>query len=188
MSLKKIVAAFFLFLLLSFIPKNALAQENFATDVTVEYKFDESGVTTVTHNVTLENLFSNIYATSYKLILENIDPQNARAYEAGKELKLTSLKDGNSTSLLAEFADSVVGKGKTRNFAITFDNKSFAVRTGEVWEISIPRLSTSDTFRKYSVRLLVPTSFGNEAYISPTPTSLEKSGNYIIYKNSISFL
>lgn len=174
----------FFFLLFLFFPITASAQENFATDVTVDYKFDLDGTTTVTHKIVLENLFSNIYATSYKLILDNIDPQNARAYEGGKELKITSMKDASSTVLLTEFTDSVVGKGKVRNFELTFDNKSFAVRTGEVWEISIPRLSTEGSFRNYSVRLLVPAAFGNQAYMSPQPSSTDKAGDYVIYSYS----
>lgn len=183
MNFKKIIFLVFFFFLLLITPKDVFAQENFATDITVDYKFELNGTTTVTHRITLENLFSNIYATSYKLILDNIDPQNARAYESGKELKLTSMKDGSSTVLLTEFNDSVVGKGKIRNFEITFDNKSFAVRAGEVWEISIPRLSSEDNFRNYSVRLLIPTGFGNEAYMSPKPSRLEKSEGYLIYSH-----
>ena len=184
MNFKKVISLIVFLFLLLITPKNVFAQENFATDITVDYKFELNGTTTVTHKITLENLFSNIYATSYKLILDNIDPQNARAYEGGKELKLTSVKDGSSTVLLTEFNDSIVGKGKIRNFEITFDNKSFAVRTGEVWEISIPRLSLEDNFRNYSVRLLVPTAFGNEAYMSPKPSRLEKSEGYLIYSYS----
>jgi hypothetical protein len=181
MNLRKFLIGVYLTLLIFLFPKPVFAEENFATDVIVEYRFDESGTTTVIHNVTLENLLSNIYATSYKLILENIEPQNAKAYENGKELKMTKMKDGFSTTLLIEFTDSVVGKGKARNFSISFEDRSFAVRTGEVWEISIPRLSKESSFRNYNVRLLVPLAFGNEAYMSPGPLSLTKGDNFLIY-------
>ena len=60
-------------------------------------------------------------------------------------------------------------------------NSSFAVRTGEVWEVSIPRLGESSSFRNYTVNLLVPTYFGQEAYISPKPKSSASTNSGMSY-------
>ena len=172
---------FLTFLLLFALPKNTLAAGEFETDVDGLYKVEESGVTSVTHTITLENLFSNLYATSYSLVLDNIDPQNTSVVEGGKTLNFTQTKEGDKTSLTINFSDALVGKGKKRTFSLIFAESGFAIRTGEVWEISIPRLSPEENFRSYKVRLSVPASFGLEAYISPKPFDVAKQDGRQIY-------
>ena len=61
--------------------KIIFAQKEFATDVSVFYKFEDSGMAEVTHKISLENLFSNMYATSYSLVLDNVEPLNVIAKE-----------------------------------------------------------------------------------------------------------
>lgn len=181
--MRKILLAVFVTLLFFFSSySNVLAQSEFIVDVKVDYDVQQNGITQVTHTITLENAFSNLYATSYVLSLENINPQNVRAYRGSKTLALSETKQGNTTTLKVEFDEAVVGKGKSQTFNIAFEEQSFATKTGEVWEISIPRLSQKDSFRSYNVNLLVPTSFGNEAYISPNPKVKEKVGTKLIYR------
>ncbi|MCK4588659.1 hypothetical protein KAT60_02470, partial [Candidatus Woesebacteria bacterium] len=167
--LKKLLRICLIILLLFVFPKPADAQSEFIVDVNVNYDVQQNGITQVTHTITLENAFSNLYATNYILKLENIDPQNTRVYQGTKTLALSETKQGNIVTLKVEFDEPVVGKGKSQTFNISFEEQGFATKTGEVWEISIPRISQEDSFRSYNVNLLVPTSFGNEAYISPDP-------------------
>lgn len=183
MSFRKILGFVFFFILLFFVrTSSVLAQGEFVTDVNVEYRILQSGTTQVTHNFTLENTTSNMYATSYKLTLENIEPQDIKAFKGSNELKLTQEKSGETTTVSVLFDEPVVGKGKTQSFRVVFTNPSFAVRTGEVWEISIPRLSSSNSFRTYSVDMVIPESFGNEAYMSPKPYSKDTVEGVIVYK------
>lgn len=180
--LKKLLRICLIIFLLFVFPKPTHAQSEFVVDVNVDYDIQPNGITQVTHTITLENAFSNLYATSYVLSLENIDPQNARAYQGSKTLALSETKQGNATTLKLEFDEAVVGKGKSQTFNIGFEEQSFATKTGEVWEISIPRLSQEESFRSYNVNLFVPTSFGNEAYISPDPREKEKAGDKLVYR------
>jgi hypothetical protein len=53
-----------------------------------------------------------------------------------------------------------------------------------VWEVSIPKLSQNNNFRSYSVKLFVPSGFGNEAYISPKANETYISGIYKVYSYS----
>jgi len=115
------------------------------------------------------------------LSLENIDPINPVSFEGDKQLALTKNKKNDTVSLQVNFDDAVVGKGKTRTFTISFEESSFANRTGEVWEISIPRLSEGNNFRSYNINLIVPSSFGKEAYISPDPKTINVGENTINY-------
>lgn len=179
--LRRFVLGLILVLLLLFSPKQTLAQNEFIVDVNVDYDVQETGTTEVTHTIILENAFSNLYAKSYLLGLENIDPINPRAFQGSKPLELIESRNDNSVSLQVNFDDAIVGKGKSRTFTIVFEEDSFAVRTGEIWEISIPRLSGDNSFRAYVVNLFVPSSFGNEAYISPDPLDVSTAQGKIKY-------
>ncbi|MGB6882091.1 MAG: transglutaminase-like domain-containing protein [Microgenomates group bacterium] len=186
--IRKLVLVLISIALLLFLAKPAYAQDEFVVDVNVNYDVQETGITKVTHTITLENVFSNLYAKSYLLTLENIDPINPVSYESSQPLELIESKKDESTSLQVNFEDAIVGKGKTRTFTISFEENSFATRTGEVWEISIPRLSEDNSFRSYTVNLLVPSSFEKEAYISPDPLAITEKGNktqYSFDKSSI---
>jgi hypothetical protein len=165
------------------------AQTEFSVDAVVTYDVQDSGKTVVTHNVTLENNFSTLYATTYTLGLENIDSQNIAARDSkGVAIPTEIQKDGSVTNIKVNFSDAVVGKGVKRNFSISYDNGSFAVRTGEIWEVSIPRLGKDNSFRSYKVILKIPASFGLEAYISPKPESAEsneKGLTYVFNRNDV---
>jgi len=164
------------------LPSPVLASNEFSVDVNVTYKIEDSGKTLVTHDITLENNFSTLYATTYTVTLENIDTQNVKAFsEKGTAYSLETKKDGDKTNIQINFEDSVVGKGVKRHFFLEYENGSFAVHTGEVWEISIPKLADIESFRSYNVKLLIPPSFGDEAYVSPSPRSSGTESGYKTY-------
>lgn len=181
--LKKLLFFLSLFFFLIF-PKNSFAADEFSTDVSVSYNVQESGLTEVVHTITLENLYSNLYATSYTLVLDNIEPKNISVHEDGKNLTFADKKEGSKTSLTINFPNALVGKGEKRTFSIRFEEAGFALRTGEVWEISIPRLSPEEAFRSYLVRLSVPSSFGLEAYVSPKPREVKTEAGRTFYSFS----
>jgi len=159
-------------------PGYVSAEEEFSVDSVVTYSFQDSGKTIVTHDIVLENNFSSLYATSYTLTLENIDAENVQAVDdKGTVLSLDVQRNADLTKIIITFSDAVVGKDAARHFQITYENLVFAVKTGEVWEISIPRLGEGSSFRNYSVNLIVPPSFGAEAYVSPKPKSVDNTGS-----------
>lgn len=181
--LRKILFALVIFFVLYsgfLVPTNA--QTEFSVDASVTYDVKDSGKTIVTHNLILENNLSNIYATNYTLGFENIDAQNIAVNDSsGKAIPFDSQKEGVSTKIKINFSDSVVGKGKQRHFSISYENSSFAVKTGEIWEVSIPRLGEETTFRSYRVILKIPSDFGLEAYISPKPENSQTDARGYIY-------
>lgn len=189
--MKKFLASLFFFpALFWFFPGRALAQTQFSVDADVTYDVQDSGKTLVTHNITLKNLFSTLYATSYTLYLENIDVQDVRAYDSSGKAQATDVqKDGDKTSIKVTFKDAVVGRDSIRHFSVTYVNGSFATHTGEVWEISIPKLADNSSFGNYKVTLKIPALMGTEAYISPVPESKNEAGSQKIYtfdKNAVS--
>lgn len=162
------------------------AEGEFNTDFDVTYSVAESGVTTVSSQITLTNIFSNLYASSYSIVLDSMKPTNIRAYgQGGMVYNVNTTQVDKTTTISVSFPDTLVGKDESRTFWISYDEPSFAVRTGEVWEISIPRLSESSLFSSYFVTLSVPTSFGQEAYLSPKPRQRLDNGGKQEFKFNI---
>lgn len=164
------------------------AEGEFITESTVEYKVEKSGNTLVTHTITLENVFSNLYANSYSLILDGIEAKEIKAFDLTGNLNFKTEKNNDRTTINVTFQNPVVGKGKQRLFYITYNVNNFAQKTGEVWEITIPKLADDKFYRNYYVTFLVPDSFKDEAYISPEPTlstSIEGYRSYSFSKEKV---
>lgn len=157
-------------------PKHLLSQQEFFVDAVAEYRILNSGLTKVTISIELENAGDNKYATSYRLNLVNINPSNIKAVYEGNEIPATLDKSGDTSYLKTDFSDYIIGKGKKRKFSISFTNSTFASRTGEVWEISIPRLADT-SFRSFSAELIIPESFGDLSFMSPQPSQITKDGD-----------
>ena len=188
--MRKIILLAVLFVYLLF-PSETFAQNNFNVDVKIEYDIKESGNTFVTNHITLENAGSDVYATSYKLKLNNASPTNIKAFykEKEEELSVSGGKINDNFTLEVVFDDAIVGKNESRSFVISYEEDSIATRTGEVWEISIPKLENEDDFRSYDVILTIPSLFGDEAFISPEPKSRkseENTNQYTFDKNGVS--
>ena len=174
---KKIATGFFLFFAFLLFTKPSHASENFLTSATIEYKVHEDGNTTVTNTITIKNLTSKIQATDYILSLENLEPINPRAYQTGSELFVGQTREDNVIKLKIIFDEPVVGIGNLRTFVITYESNTFALKTGKVWEVVIPKLIDKESFDSYRVTLSVPESFGNTAYISPEPAETKIIGD-----------
>ncbi len=171
-----------LFLLFFSTFSSVKAANEFNTDFDVTYRVKESGITEVNNKITLTNVFSNLYATSYSIVLDNINPTNIKAYDEKGPLEIIKNVSDKTISLQVKFINPVVGKDKSRVFWVSFEEASFAIRTGEVWEVSIPRLSEDAKFASYYISFEVPESFGQEAYISPTPRDTFKLDGLLKYK------
>jgi len=176
-----------LFLILVFLftlifPKSIQAQSEFFIDSDVTYSVSAKGLTTVTHNVTLENVFKDLYATTYTLSLQGINPMNASVFENDKKLNLETIKEGNTTNLKITFDEPTLGKGAQKRFRVTYENNQLATKTGDVWEVAIPGLTSLDSYRNYHVTLFTPLAFGSNAYISPNPYETSQNASSNIYK------
>ena len=185
--IKKVLAILLGFTLIFLFSKEAWAEGEFKTATSISYVVNENGITTVSHKISIENLFTQLYAIQYKLKLENSQITEPKASQKDKPLNLLSKTDGSSTELTIEFPDQLVGKGEKRDFEITYMDNKIATKTGEVWEISIPRTFKSTQEETSIAALWVPKSFGNPAYISPTPKDVvdtESMKVFLFDKNS----
>jgi transglutaminase-like putative cysteine protease len=183
--LKKLI---FLIIFLFVSVTDVLASNEFLTDAEVEYAFDTTGRATVTHQIYLENAFPTIYATSYNFNINNIKADNIKVFEKDNEISSEIVGSDLNRVIRINFIEEVIGKGQKREFRIVYETSDLAERTGEVWEISIPKLSEPSEFRAYRVTAIVPDGFGNLAYLSPdasSVTKLDSETKYVFLKEDL---
>ena len=181
--MKKFLLIIFIFCIFLFtFSRTAYSEGEFKTNISVNYEVKPNGITHVVHNIHLENLYSDYYANSYQLTFKNIEANNLSVTEAGKNLNYEIKKIGEETNIDIRFDKAVVGKSQFRDFIVSFDNPIFAQHTGEIWEISIPRLQNDTAFNTYDMSLIIPTAFGNEAFMSPKPDGVTSSEGKVIYR------
>lgn len=147
----------------------AFAQQEFTVSYNTVYTLKPDGAAAVTQEITLANNFSTIYATSYSLILEGKTPEDIQAFQDKDSLPVEIKKEDDRTQVTVAFPNSVVGKGKSRTFSISYNMPRTAIQNGQVWDVTIPKLASPETIDGYKLALEVPQFFGNAAYISPEP-------------------
>lgn len=155
--------------------------DKFISNSTVTYDIASNGETTVTFDLSIQNQTSEFYATSYTLSLNGINPVNPVAYEGNQALPVKITKEDSTYSINVSFPDDVVGKGNKRQFNISFEDKSLTSKQGEIWEITTPRLGEKTSFDFYSTVIKIPDSFGNLAYVSPSPSFKEESNGKMVF-------
>ncbi len=150
-------------------PLSAHADSDFHSKYQVNYTYGASGHSRIVQKISLTNLVSSVYATSYQLIVQGEAPQNLSGSDSKGPLKITTTRqDTDSTLIAVEFNDKVVGRDKTLNFSLAYDGKD-ATHNGQVWEIIIPKLGSLDQIDEYEANLIIPADLGQLAFVSPKP-------------------
>ncbi|MCR4305936.1 MAG: transglutaminase-like domain-containing protein, partial [Candidatus Daviesbacteria bacterium] len=62
-----------------------------------------------------------------------------------------------------------------------FKSKDFAEKVGKVWEVRVPKISSSASLESYNLTLAVPRSFGPPSLISPTPKTQTTSESKLFF-------
>lgn len=166
MILKRALLVIVFFALFS---KVVFAQTNFLVSSEVSYEVSETAPTLVTHHIAITNVQTEVHATNYTLTLDGANVLNARAFNESGDYEVETTSENNKTAIKVIFDDNVVGQGEVREFSIVYEDSSIFEKKGDVKEISIPRLANENVFESYLVRLVLPSSFGEPAYISPQP-------------------
>lgn len=169
-------------------PTKTFASSEFENSYLVRYQVNPNGVVHVDQEISLTNKLSNIYATQYSLNIQSGIIKNTQAQDEEGSLKIETTQTETSTLIVLNFNQQVVGKDKTLTFNLSYDSLDLATRTGQVWEILVPRLSNPSEIDYYQLQLAVPLSFGAPAYITPQPVSTTQEGNFQVYtfnKNQI---
>ncbi len=156
---------------------NAKAEGEFSTSYDVTYEVLENGETQVTQNISLTNKTKDFYASEYTLIIGSPRVQGIVATDPNGTLKTGIQIQEDSTQIHVTFNSPVVGLGKTLNWTLKYKSLDTAVKSGQVWEVNVPRLSPQTEIEGYNVTLKVPTGFGPLMYVSPTPVNQQLTIN-----------
>lgn len=155
----------------------ASAAGEFATTYKVQYEVDEQGKTQVTQQIVLKNKTSNYYADKFELKIGSTKVENVKAQDATGPLETEAKFENNLTTISVKFNQKVIGIEKTLPWTLTYTSNELASKSGQIWEVSIPRLARSADITGYSAVVSTPVSFGQIAFAVPSPLTSEKVGS-----------
>lgn len=164
-------AAFLVTCCLSLFTHTTRAAGEFETDYKVHYQIDKTGNTSVVENITLKNETPNFYADQFELKIGSTKITDARARDETGDLETNVNFKDNVTTITTKFKQRVIGEGKSLSWTLTYNTTEIATKSGQIWEISIPKLAKTSDTGLYDVLVSVPKSFGPVAFAIPTPVS-----------------
>ncbi len=163
-------------------PKESRAEgEDFSATYSVTYDFSESAPAKVDFQITILNLTNKAYVKEYTLSLTSRSADNFKGVDQNGEIPIEKEKDGSTIKIKNYFSDKIVGKGAFRDWHIYFEDGDVGKKNGLVWNISVPKFEENTSLSSYSVKLVVPESFGPEIYSSPNNPRIENLGSKRIY-------
>ena len=171
--LARAVSCFFLsaiiFVSLLTLPTNASADGEFQTDYDVSYKVDENGQTEVIQTITLENKTANYYADKFELKIGSLKVENVKAQDGIRAIEPQVKFEENVSTIALSLNERVIGLGKKVTINLSYTSVELATKSGQIWEVSIPRLAKSPDLNNYSAQMTIPGSFGPIAFAVPEP-------------------
>lgn len=157
-------------------------ENRFLTEHNIIYKVDGSGNTVVNQNVTITNLKNDVIATSYSVDTSNYNILNEEGLENDKSVPIKKEIGESGTSLKIFFDDPTIGEGKQKKFSINYNTTDIARKSGDVWNVNIPKSQITEFTSLYNVKLIIAKSLGPRLFTSPTPAVQEEDlDNYIYY-------
>lgn len=182
MKLRFLVAAVLLIPLIFLGSKPAFADSKFGAAHNVTYTIEAGGTTDIVQNVDLKNLTANFYATQYTLSIGATHIKNVAAADSGgSSIPLTVSTDNDTTKITLNFNQKIVGLGRAMTFKITYQSDDIAVKNGFVWEVTIPKLASTESIDSYNLDLRAPKDIGTLASVSPEPVRQTSDGDFNVF-------
>lgn len=164
-----------------------MAASEFETSYSSIYQVGLDGVTQVVLDISLENKISNVYADRFSLSVGFTDIRNVRVKDAAGLIEPEIVVTDNQTIIRFMFVDKVVGKGKVNRFSVSYETQDIAIKNGSIWEVNIPQLEADKEISSQKVTLIVPSVFGEPAFITPKPDTATKNPPAANTSNSYGF-
>lgn len=164
------------------------ASKIFSSSYNLVFSFDEKGDAHVTQKVGLKNLVEDCVAKEYALKINSTKIQFLSGADSQGALIVKTKKDKNSTLISARLNDFVIGKNKTVVFQLHYKIRELAKKQGLIWTLTVPQIAASEKIETYSLKLLVPSNFGEVFMISPKPRTIstgKKQTTVTFSKNKI---
>jgi transglutaminase-like putative cysteine protease len=165
---KKIFFLFSLALVFLFSPSSTLAKE-FASYYKATYRFANSAEAFVTQEISLVNQTAEYYVSEYSLSILGSQISDIEAFDKIGPLNVKTQVKDETTIITLRFNEKVAGKGKMLSFILKYRCGGLAKKEGNLWQISIPKLTKESEIDEYSLFLKIPTEFGKIAFANPNP-------------------
>lgn len=161
-------------------------ENKFDTSYKVLYEVSPAGQTTVTQNIILKNRTPNFYADKFELKIGSTKVEDVQAKDNTGSLETEVKFENNLTTIAVKFSQKVIGIDKSLPLTLSYKSNELASRSGQIWEISIPKLAKSDEISQYTATVIVPDVLGPLAFSVPVPSSSTKTGtvNQFIFDKS----
>lgn len=154
---------------LAFITSDVHADGEFETDYAVVYAIDNNGLATATYNITLKNKTPNYYADKFELKIGTTKVTEVAARDSTGDLQTEVRFENNITTISTKFNQKVIGLGKSLSWTLVYRSTEIASKSGQIWEISIPKVANSADTGSYDLEVLVPKALGPNAFAIPEP-------------------
>ncbi|MCR4324386.1 MAG: transglutaminase domain-containing protein [Candidatus Curtissbacteria bacterium] len=164
------------------LPTNVHAEGEFQTDYKVSYAVDQTGKTNVAQEITLKNKTVNVYADRFELKIGSTKVENVKASDSTGPMETEVKFENNVTAIAVKFNQRVIGMDKTLAWNLTYTSNELASKSGQIWEISIPKVADSQDIGTYDATVTVPASFGDIAFSAPDPKETTTSRGGIEFK------
>lgn len=166
------------------LPRPAVAQTTSSPDYTLAieaiYTITDNELCSVTLDSTLTYLRDQLYINQVETSLGYREVTNLTATFAGEPAPVSQSSDADGFVVAkVSVPQAIVGKGNQLNWQVSFLTGDVVNRLGNVWEVAIPKLT--DPPDSFDLTLVVPTSLGDEIYVTPPPQSRKVEADRRIY-------
>ena len=145
------------------------ATDEFKTAQRITYQIDNQGNAVISQEIQLINNLSEIYPTTYQLVLSGPALENITGTDSKGSIiqKIDHQEDLNTINI--KFNDSNLGKDKITKFNLNYTIPNLATQKGSIWEIPIPENKNITSADTNEITISVPNSFGNLSFSSSNP-------------------
>lgn len=190
MSIKKLFTFFILLSHIFLFPSLVLAQNEtdqnrFYTSLVSTYTVDNTGNTRVEHVFQIKNNTPEYFINQYSMKLSTDAITNISVSSQDQAINPKITQDNTGTNIEIEFPDKVVGKDKTRQFRISYQNPVMSEVTGQVLETYIPAMNSNGAYDEHKVILATPITYGYPTRIKPDNYTIKQNGQSFVltYEN-----
>lgn len=176
---------FFLISFFLFSSNTVKAANEFQTHQKINYQIDNQGNATINQEIQLTNNFSEIYPTTYQLILSTPELKNITGTDSQGNIIQNVDRQNETNTIYLKFNKSSLGKDQITKFNLNYTIPNLATKKGSIWEIPIPENQNINSTSTNEITITIPSVFGNLSFSSSNPQSVIPLNNQTqIYFNN----
>lgn len=179
--LRRVLLSLFIMGFCFLFPGKTLASGEFQTSFDSTYTLQLDGKVSVYHKISITNNLANIYLTKYTISLGSENISDLRVLSEGKKVPATLQNSGAASTLEITIPKPVIGKDQVLSLEVNYQTPNIAKKSGNVWELNIPRVARANEYTHYVRQVAYPTSLGPPTVAIPRPSSQsQESGQTIL--------